>query len=109
LFIRAAIASLENLRKIYVGCGDDPSFSIKMKIRGSHNSKDIASLGKGAANWSTCTAMCAFCPMKRQGQQPVDFGMMCADARFHRLVSQNKHELLWQLCQACRLRLHLGV
>jgi len=47
--------------------------------------------------------------MKRQGQQPVDFGMMCADARFHRLVSQNKHELLWQLCQACRLRLHLGV
>jgi hypothetical protein len=42
-------------------------------------------------------------------QQPVDSGMMRADARLHRLVSQNKYELLWQLCQALSLRLHLGV
>jgi len=34
---------------------------------------------------------------------------MRADARLHRLVSQNKYELLWQLCQALSLRLHLGV
>jgi hypothetical protein len=30
--------------------------------------------------------------------QPVDFGMVCADARLHCLVSQNEHELFWQLC-----------
>jgi hypothetical protein len=35
--------------------------------------------------------------------------MMRADARLHRLVSQNKYELLWQLSQALRLRLYFGV